>query len=112
MGVVCLYTSMVETMHMWFEIFHESLIIMNDKLLSNSHDNVLIPISYCDQQKRAWIWNKYCSPLVNDEAPCFLHDYAYVDVILMTCKLGMTIPYRIWYVIELNKVWMHWFYMR
>ena len=43
MGIVCPYTSMVETMHMWFEIFHGSLINMKDKLLSNFHDNVLIP---------------------------------------------------------------------
>ena len=68
-------------------------------------------ISYCDQQKRAWIWNNYCSPLVNDEAPWFLHDYAYVDVILMTCKSGMTIAFKIRYVIEkkwnLNALILH-----
>ena len=69
-------------------------------------------ILYCDQQKRAWIWNKYCSPLVNDEAPWFLHDNAYVEVILITSKWGMTIAYRIWYVIESNEIWIHWFYMR
>ena len=34
------------------------------------------------------------------------------NVILMACKSGMTIPYRIWYVIESDKIWMHWFYMR
>ena len=63
-------------------------------------------ILYWNQQKRAWIWNKYCSPLVNNEAPWFLHDYAYVDVILMTCKSGMMIPYRIRHVIDFT--WERW----